>query len=539
MIPAQMNGSRLAGTPGSGVISSQRRASAEQNDIKKVKEEQILIGQAVPLQGGSRTGIANARRSSGGGAGEEEWIMVGPAVALGEEPRDGISNLRQSPNPRVRYAELLLELAKLLNWYCTEMLAREGASTAKGDSRHSLANAGYNPNEPRIPAGQHGSGQWTSSGGGTGAVAPRGVSGPKHVSRFIAQKAAPTPVPTAQKGQVTTLLAKPSLAMPVPVAKGGQVKPLAAPAQGQSGAGDGLQKAPSTPTVSGGNPQTSQGPQASPTDNGNAKNPAAAKGQSSGGGGDSGNPKTVGQAAKETAEAFLSSLLGTLRSILYPSEPDPEPSKPKNIVQLAQELDEAADNIDMTKPKGLGHAMAAGAIIAAGEAAAEGAAGSAPKPRPSGLDAISEARARVQASGNTYGNVDAKNMAKSPAGNTAGTGALQKGEVTTYGNADARAVVGDKLSAHEIWQHANLNEVGLAGTRLSTPASQKNPVIILDADTHAAVNAAQEAANPRAMTPVENITRNAQILRQLGAAPPEAIDAAEKAALDHARNYGY
>jgi hypothetical protein len=45
-------------------------------------------------------------------------------------------------------------------------------------------------------------------------------------------------------------------------------------------------------------------------------------------------------------------------------------------MQLAKEVDEAADNIDMTKPKGLGHAMAAGAAIAAGEVASEGAGGS-------------------------------------------------------------------------------------------------------------------------------------------------------------------
>jgi hypothetical protein len=61
----------------------------------------------------------------------------------------------------------------------------------------------------------------------------------------------------------------------------------------------------------------------------------------------------------------------------------------------------------------------------------------------------------------------------------------------------------------------------------------------LDADTHAAVNAAQSAFDARAMTPVQNITVNAQILRDLNAAPPEVIDAAERAALNHASDYGY
>jgi len=120
----------------------------------------------------------------------------------------------------------------------------------------------------------------------------------------------------------------------------------------------------------------------------------------------------VGKAAKETAQAFLSGLASILRGILFPSAPDREPSKPKNLMQLAKEVDEAADNIDMTKPKGLGHAMAAGAAIAAGEVVSEGATASASKAEPSGLDAISDAKARVQASRDTYGGADAQNMGK-------------------------------------------------------------------------------------------------------------------------------
>jgi hypothetical protein len=87
---------------------------------------------------------------------------------------------------------------------------------------------------------------------------------------------------------------------------------------------------------------------------------------------DDDDPKTTGEAAKETGRAFLSSLASLVRGILFPSEPDRESSRPKNISQLARELNAAADDIDMTNPKGLGHAIAAGAFIAVSEALSEG-----------------------------------------------------------------------------------------------------------------------------------------------------------------------
>jgi RHS repeat-associated protein len=136
---------------------------------------------------------------------------------------------------------------------------------------------------------------------------------------------------------------------------------------------------------------------------------------------------------------------------------------------------------------------------------------------------------------------DASSAAAGEAGSAAaeGAGAVQAGEVTTYQDFVDRSVVGDNLEGHEIWQHANLNENGLATTRLSTPASQMNPVIALDRDTHMAVNAAQRALDARAMTPVQNINANAQILRDLNAVSPEAINAAEQAALRHAAENGF
>jgi hypothetical protein len=84
-----------------------------------------------------------------------------------------------------------------------------------------------------------------------------------------------------------------------------------------------------------------------------------------------------------------------------------------------------------------------------------------------------------------------------------------------------------------------LNENGLAGKRLSTEASQQNPVIALDRDIHVSVNAAQRALDPRAMTPAENIQANANILRDQNAAPATTINAAEAAALAHAKAFGY
>jgi hypothetical protein len=102
-----------------------------------------------------------------------------------------------------------------------------------------------------------------------------------------------------------------------------------------------------------------------------------------------------------------------------------------------------------------------------------------------------------------------------------------------------RSVVGDNLEGHEIWQQANINEQGLATSRLSGAASGENPVIALRADVHRQVSAAQGAFDPRAQTPVQNIRTGAQILRDLNAAPPRVIDEAEARALQHARSLGF
>jgi hypothetical protein len=116
---------------------------------------------------------------------------------------------------------------------------------------------------------------------------------------------------------------------------------------------------------------------------------------------------------------------------------------------------------------------------------------------------------------------------------------LRAGEVTTYKDFRARSVIGDQLEGHELWQHANQNQLGLAESRLSSAASQQNPVLVLERLTHQRVNAAQAGLDARAMTPRQNIRANAQILRELKAATVKAIDAAEKAALQLARRLGF
>jgi hypothetical protein len=156
------------------------------------------------------------------------------------------------------------------------------------------------------------------------------------------------------------------------------------------------------------------------------------------------------------------------------------------------------------------------------------------------------ARQKLNAIWNKYNSQDAVKIAAEICAEISGdnaaeaaTGAVRAGEFTTYQDFVDRSVVGDGLEGHELWQHSNMNEMGLTSTRLSTPASQMNPVIVLEREIHAAVNAAQKAFDPRAMTPVQNINLNAQIMMDLKAAPPSVIEAARRAALEHAGNYGY
>jgi RHS repeat-associated protein len=121
----------------------------------------------------------------------------------------------------------------------------------------------------------------------------------------------------------------------------------------------------------------------------------------------------------------------------------------------------------------------------------------------------------------------------------AALGAIERGEVTTYADFVSRSVVGDNLAGHEVWQHSNLQALGLATERLSTDISRGNPVIALDSATHAQVSAAQRAIDAATQAPRQNISANIQILRNLGVAPPDVLDALEQMAINHARTAGH
>ena len=126
-------------------------------------------------------------------------------------------------------------------------------------------------------------------------------------------------------------------------------------------------------------------------------------------------------------------------------------------------------------------------------------------------------------------------------GNTGGAGISNKqpikpNEVTTYEDFKNRSVVGDGLEGHEVWQHANINEQGLATTRLSTEVSKQNPVIALTEEIHAEINSAQRLFDPRIQTPIENVNANLEILRNSNNIPQSSINQIESMTISHINN---
>lgn len=115
-------------------------------------------------------------------------------------------------------------------------------------------------------------------------------------------------------------------------------------------------------------------------------------------------------------------------------------------------------------------------------------------------------------------------------------GAIKPNEVTTFESFVRRSSVGDNLEGHEVLQHANLKQRGLATTRLSTLASKNNPVIALDKAVHLDISAAQRTLKPREQSGIENIRSNISILRRNGRIPKESVDKIERAAMKHNRN---
>ena len=92
------------------------------------------------------------------------------------------------------------------------------------------------------------------------------------------------------------------------------------------------------------------------------------------------------------------------------------------------------------------------------------------------------------------------------------TGDIQPYEVTTYEDFRNRSVVGDNIEGHELWQFANQNEMGIADSRLSSPASKDNIVIALPHDVHTIFNAEQKKFNSRQQHAIVNVIANIEIL---------------------------
>lgn len=93
------------------------------------------------------------RRKSGSKAGEKEIIWIGPAFRLWPEEQADMPN---EASPDSNTIELIFAPAAA----ALEIIREPGMQNG-----HPLANAGYDPAEPRVPAGQPGGGQWTSAGG--------------------------------------------------------------------------------------------------------------------------------------------------------------------------------------------------------------------------------------------------------------------------------------------------------------------------------------------------------------------------------------
>ena len=92
------------------------------------------------------------------------------------------------------------------------------------------------------------------------------------------------------------------------------------------------------------------------------------------------------------------------------------------------------------------------------------------------------------------------------------TGDIQPYEVTTYEDFRNRSVVGDNIEGHELWQFANQNEMGIADSRLSSPASKDNIVIALPHGVHTIFNAEQKKFDPRQQQAIVNVIANIEIL---------------------------
>lgn len=72
--------------------------------------------------------------------------------------------------------------------------------------------------------------------------------------------------------------------------------------------------------------------------------------------------------------------------------------------------------------------------------------------------------------------------------------------------------MGDNIEGHELWQFANQNEMEIADSRLSSPASKDNIVIALPHGVHTIFNAEQKKFDPRQQQAIVNVIANIEIL---------------------------
>ena len=181
-----------------------------------------------------------------------------------------------------------------------------------------------------------------------------------------------------------------------------------------------------------------------------------------------------------------------------------------------------------TSPTGAGAVVGGGVTAVGGAVAAGGAVVTA-------HGVLSTAQGAVKAVGNLQNLAKVAVKSGSDGGKVDPAKApVKEGEITTLQDANKRGVKGDKLEAHEPWQHANQKAQGLTEKRLDTAASKDNPVVMLDQTTHKEVTAAQKSFDPKAQTPGENINANINILRDKTGLTQQQIEELERLAKEHA-----
>ena len=121
---------------------------------------------------------------------KDEIIMVGPAFPIRPSRSAGLSNQKSGPRDEVQ-----LSFAP----GAISVVIEDGPS-------QSLANEGFNSDEPRIPAGQPGGGRWTKAGEGTSAGQG---SGKRLEEQQHSVKPAPHPTPSPSRQEAKTNKANP------------------------------------------------------------------------------------------------------------------------------------------------------------------------------------------------------------------------------------------------------------------------------------------------------------------------------------------